>query len=366
MVNPDNSFPMLYVRGSNYDVGFSIGGTFSNRIKMYINECKGMNETIIPFYDSPRGRAVFDLTLRKTEDNFPQYVDEIKGTALGVGLPFERLFLLNMERDIVNGHARVIQEDNTGCSTVLVNTPDVKLMGHNEDGNPTVRDHGYMLSVAIENEAGRVDEQFVGMCYPGKLPGNTLSFNYHGLVTAMDNIRVKQAPATTPSQIVLRAMMAAKHLGDLVTILTNKGFGCVAGMAVNVWSLNDLDSPSVIELCPSDTESSCHVIKIEEPSYYHVNMFRHREADELLPKTSSVRRTERIKELSPPRCFADIRDILGDTEVKDYPLYRLPSPTDNSATYCTSIVDMLNKELVVYRGNPKTSRPLIRMPLTLF
>ncbi|XP_041347090.1 uncharacterized protein LOC121366908 [Gigantopelta aegis] len=323
MMNSDNSFPMLYVRGSNYDVGFSIGGTFSNRIKMYINESKGMNETMIPFYNSPTGRAVFDLTLRKTEDNFPQYVDEIKGTAQGVGLPFERLFLLNMERDIVDGH---------GCSTVLINNPDVKLMGHNEDSNPVVQHHGYMVNVAIENQAGRVEEQFMGMCYPGKLPGNTIFINHHGLVMAINNIRINDPLTTTPSQIVLRAMMAAKYLDDLVTILTNKGIGCAAGMAVNVWSLNNLDTPSVIELCPSDTKSSCHVIKIEEPSYYHLNMYRYR-GEELLPKTCSVRRTERLKELSPTRCFADIRDILGDTEVKDYPLYRLPSPTDNTQRF---------------------------------
>ena len=362
----DKSLPMLFTKGSNYDVGYSIGSTFGNRIKMYINECKSVQETVIPFYDSPKGRAIFDLTLSKTTSNFPKYIEEIKGTALGVGMSFERLFLMNMERDIVNGHARVIQEDNTGCSTVVVNNSDVKILAHNEDGNPTVRDYSYMLNVAIENETGKVEEQFMGMCYPGKLPGNTLMVNRHGLVTAMDNVRVTKAPTTTASQIVMRAMMAARNLTDLVTVLSNKGFGCAAGLAVITWSLCDLDKPSVVELCPSDTESKYRVTKIEEPNYFHVNMFKHRKADEVLPKTSSVMRSKRINQFPPPRCCDDICNILGDTEVKDYPLYRTPSATDDSATCCTCIVDMLKKELMVYRENPKTSTPLIRLAISMF
>ena len=55
------------------------------------------------------------------------------------------------------------------------------------------------------------------------------------------------------------------------------------------------------------------------------------------PLVSSKHRAARIKQLLPVDTFGEVRNILGDTKDKDYPLYRHPHETDPYVTFATSM-----------------------------
>ena len=52
---------------------------------------------------------------------------------------------------------------------------------------------------------------------------------------------------------------------------------------------------------------------------------------------SSKHRAGRIEQLIPADTFSKVRNILGDTADKDYPLYRHPRETDPAATVATGM-----------------------------
>jgi hypothetical protein len=50
---------------------------------------------------------------------------------------------------------------------------------------------------------------------------------------------------------------------------------------------------------------------------------------------SSVHRMQRVKEMQPPKSVHDLQVILGDTQDKEYPIFRTATPPDQSATLAT-------------------------------
>ena len=59
---------------------------------------------------------------------------------------------------------------------------------------------------------------------------------------------------------------------------------------------------------------------------------------------SSEHRLERVRQLPPPKDAIDIRSILGDTEDKEYPIFRTGSPPD------TGVATLATGEHVYYSG----------------
>ena len=89
----------LMTRGTFYDVGYNVGLNLSERIKRYFHE-SDFHQELLPFYDSRAGRDYYEECLRVSQDCFPQYVREVRGTADGAGLSFEHVFMANVfERD---------------------------------------------------------------------------------------------------------------------------------------------------------------------------------------------------------------------------------------------------------------------------
>ena len=50
---------------------------------------------------------------------------------------------------------------------------------------------------------------------------------------------------------------------------------------------------------------------------------------------SSVHRMQRVKELAPPTTIDGVKTILGDTNDKQYPIFRTGKSPDGAATLAT-------------------------------
>ena len=58
---PDmESLPILFVKGTHYEVGLTIGKTFKERIDNFFAGYDSLETKFVPFYETERGRKVYD------------------------------------------------------------------------------------------------------------------------------------------------------------------------------------------------------------------------------------------------------------------------------------------------------------------
>lgn len=51
-----------------------------------------LKEVYLPVYETPEGRKCYEATLATVKKNYPQYIEEIQGTADGAEVPFHKVF----------------------------------------------------------------------------------------------------------------------------------------------------------------------------------------------------------------------------------------------------------------------------------
>jgi hypothetical protein len=188
--------PIIYTRGTHYEVGFDVGRSFASIIQNFLESCKTLHEEFLPAYDSPEGRKAYEDTLNCVKANFPQYIDELQGTADGAKVPFHELFLLHMDNIILSARQEEGMRQPYGCSTICVNRGGQEILGHTEDALAETLNHFYLVSAHIisDKPQGRwnvTEEKFTSLCYAGHLPGYTMSYNHHGLVFSINTLSAK-------------------------------------------------------------------------------------------------------------------------------------------------------------------------------
>lgn len=73
------------------DIFYFQGSTLSSLINTFLNNYERLQE-LIQIYELPEGHKVYDETLACVQENFPQYVDEIKGMADGSKVSFYKVY----------------------------------------------------------------------------------------------------------------------------------------------------------------------------------------------------------------------------------------------------------------------------------
>lgn len=72
-------------------LAYSQGRTFSSLIKEFLEKSSQLNDHFLPVYNTEEGRKIYEETLKVVTENFPQYVDEIRGTADGADVEFYKV-----------------------------------------------------------------------------------------------------------------------------------------------------------------------------------------------------------------------------------------------------------------------------------
>ena len=67
------------------------GHTFASLIQTFLKSYSFLHEEFLPAYNTCEGRKAYEDTLDSVKANFPQYVDEIQGTADGAKVPFHEV-----------------------------------------------------------------------------------------------------------------------------------------------------------------------------------------------------------------------------------------------------------------------------------
>ncbi|XP_023176498.2 uncharacterized protein LOC111603225 isoform X2 [Drosophila hydei] len=116
------AIPILYTRGSHYEVGFDMGRTFGSMIRNFRTQCYVLNETFLPLYNTPKGKQIYEETLASVKASFPQYVRELEGVADGAEVDFVHLFLMQMDEILPQNMCPAPKHSSScGCSSIVLN-----------------------------------------------------------------------------------------------------------------------------------------------------------------------------------------------------------------------------------------------------
>ncbi|XP_063235695.1 beta-alanyl-dopamine/carcinine hydrolase isoform X2 [Bacillus rossius redtenbacheri] len=372
--------PIIYTRGTHYEVGFDVGRTFSGLIQNFLATYDLLNKEYLPLYETEAGRKAYQETLDCVRQNFPQYVKELQGTADGAKVPFHKLFLLHMDEILPNTTARKSNPNPNGCSTVCCNYPEKEFLGHTEDALAEILNNIYFVSAHIiaDSPQGRwkvTEEKFTSLCYAGHLPGFTMSYNHHGLVYSVNIIKAKTlASGKTPRHFLTRALLAGENFARAQQILRDAGCGAGDGVSINMTFLRQEGDRLFhnAELAPAAgpgaAESVLSVLTASPHEHmFHANKYLRLKVPEVggAIVTSSDRRQAAFMKFPVPRSKEDIEAILGDQSDREFSIFREESDDDYVKTVAVGIFDCVARTWSIYTGNPKTSEPVVVLPIQL-
>lgn len=371
--------PILYTRGTHYDVGYDVGRTFAAIIKNFLQLSGPLNNCYLPLYHTEEGRKIYNATLESVKRSFPQYVRELEGTADGAQVEFHKLFLLHLD-DILPVVAEGQNSINQpiGCSTICVNEPDCEILAHTEDALSEVLNHYYFVSAHIISDSPQgkynvTEERFTSLCYAGHLPGYTMNYNHHGLVFSINTLSAKTlCSGKTPRHFITRALLSAENFIQAQQILRDNGVGAADGCSVNMTFLKQegdrLFHNAEMGPAMAGDQSQLNIFTASPGEcIMHANKYPRLPVPEVtgLIIDSSVERMKTFGGFQTPRTVHDVIKMLGDTSAQEHTVFRENGPKDVIKTVCVGIFDCIRRTWTLYSDNPKFNAPLVVLPLVL-
>ncbi|XP_052254236.1 uncharacterized protein LOC127860278 isoform X2 [Dreissena polymorpha] len=375
---------------SHFAAGYQIGKHFKSS---YENTFQTAPFKVLKsFYETAEGKTFVDRCVSASEKCYPGIMQEIRGYSEGSGLPLENFLLHSISSEIwlvyrpQTFSAQGASDTGQRCTDVQVNTPECRMIAHNEDWIKEYAGKCFVVDVTInKNEIAqefdestkKVDdvmtslteiqrtifqrnERFISYVTPGDLPGFNFAMNKHFVITINSQLPVQTNTGAVPVEVLLRALLACETIDECVAVMKNEPVGCCYGINVNIasihtddmWSLED-GSSVLLSALPMQPAGS--------PHYVHANHYKYTQGVKEQNYPHSIDRARVAQSLVPPTDMAGICDILGDTSHPEHPIYREPTQM-RSATLATAVFDLYRKEMHVFNANPKTNKPLFVVP----
>ncbi|XP_006819492.1 beta-alanyl-dopamine/carcinine hydrolase-like [Saccoglossus kowalevskii] len=345
------AIPMIFVRGSNYEVGYQIGNTFKSSIQ------KTIDMDAVDNYKIPNVEEIYKAYLNTVNSIYPHYVDEVRGISDGAQVSFKHLFLglIGPELTALTGrHPFEVNSNAEGCTDLVLITETQKILSHSED-TTGVMCSGYIIQAVISpSRTNSKEEKFTAYVDPGMLPGNTFGFNTHGLIFTGNMLFQKDITCikSIPRKFITRALLSATNIDDAVHIMEQLP-GVASGFNINVGCIGKGDDSArlySIEIAHCPTGS-----KVDVQEYtgfdYHVNMYKRIDTLHYVDD-SSIHRMRRIDEMPTPSNITDILNIMSDEKDVLYPIFRNGNPPDSYVTASIGVFDLIKKELYVFKEKP--------------
>ncbi|KAG1684468.1 hypothetical protein GQR58_009408 [Nymphon striatum] len=306
---------------------------------------------------------VYNEMIDHLEEIVPQYMEELRGISQGASTPFHKLFLANVDEDYSGIMKYAGQKESSsldsvskGCSTILINKPNQRLICHNEDGHIDKFGRCYMVDATLyrnNKKENIIEERFIAYCYPGYLAGSVLGFNHHGIFISTNYINTLKAsklhlrfgPSIVCSTVQVYGPVPLATLAMSPIILHPIARQKVCDVTnLNVaWcekaQTEDKLSVKNIEVGPTDVDNPVFDIKDLEVDeiYFHTNRFHRLNIDQgnaRMASESSECREETWNSFKPEK-QANYIEVLSDESHENYTIFR--SDPAKSCTYCTSM-----------------------------
>mmetsp|Transcript_24362 Transcript_24362/g.51906 ORF Transcript_24362/g.51906 Transcript_24362/m.51906 type:complete len:426 (+) Transcript_24362:133-1410(+) len=356
---PPFSMPLLKFRWPNntleghWHLGHAIGSTFEQGINSRLSQSDSLQNKTLPSLKTAGGKELYEAFLSLHETTFPEYVQELKGIADGAKLPFDWVFLAQLDQEFrgqLDSTHEVKDADADHCTDYMMCSETACVGGHNEDNAANDVDRGYVLDAQL----GDAGQRIVAWSYMGELPTGAFGVNARGIGFTLN--WVGPPPPSKPGLgrgFISRSLLDATSLADAIERITIPGQG--GGHNINVF---DFCHRSIHNVEVAESEYAVRPIGSE--SFYHANQYRTLNVPNETIIASSKHRTERLEALARPGNLREILNILGDQEDHAYPIFKdevSHARGDKSDwTMATVSYDLDSKVATIYSGNPSLGK----------
>eukprot|EP00823_Brevimastigomonas_motovehiculus_P003187 TRINITY_DN1927_c0_g1_i1.p1 TRINITY_DN1927_c0_g1~~TRINITY_DN1927_c0_g1_i1.p1 ORF type:complete len:464 (-),score=89.81 TRINITY_DN1927_c0_g1_i1:303-1694(-) len=360
------------VASSHYLAGQQIGMVFRQQISAYWTVDDELINSLIPFYQSPGGKEIYDGLFEVAHEVYPQYCEELEGIADGVGkeryLAFLMAFRPELMRFVSEAKQTATQSEGRECTDVWHQCKmDFEIVvGHNEDASPdTAAVNGtgsYLLTINFPSE----DLIISGLSYPGMLLGNTFSVNNYGIFFTTNALSPLDVPHKGVTRYFMnRDLLTAKTIDEALSKLNRTDF--ISGFSLNLGSVLERRMINV-EMAPNGQQD---VLEYRGGMLVHTNHYLRLMDVRQQIGNSSYHRYQRAFQLSEELNFGgahlipSMRATLGDVNDTDYPIYRTARAPDTGITLASVIIKAQENTMCIFVDNPDTSLPVAILPLAL-
>lgn len=336
-----------------------MGRKYADLIQKRYSANTQLQQHLIPFSTTSRGRDVLGAFYNTHAVIFPNYMDELRGLAEGANIPFDHVLLMNLRQEIsyfVNSSSVINQVPVPDhCSDYMLHSDAESLVGHNEDGAKSDLDREVLVSATIG--AGT---HFKAYTYAGDLPTGGFGWNEHGVAFTLNFV-----PPTTGvlgglgRGFVSRDVLESISLDDAINRATRKGQG--AGHNLN---LMDVHTGRIVnvEVCHDDFALK----NVTTPAYFHANLYQNLNVSQG-QSLSSVHRVARAKQMPSPTNASEILAVLGDQHDTQYPIFHNELSHQRGDlsdwTLISCLFDVGRRTVTIFEGNPKDEKVLETFPL---
>ncbi len=350
------TFPLLEVRGNDYEIGFQIGQQFAGMIREGF-AARGSWWTDLLAFAKAQEPAVYDTFLAAAKMHAPEVLEELRGWAEGSEVPFRELMVFNLKGEYaaLRGHSMEERkpepdEENPGCSCLALASGGQLLVAHNEDGNKAYMERMFLLRMHPEGRPS-----VLAASYPGVLPGNAPWVNSHGVMMTTNYIPSREVKLGVGRYFLDRQAMAAATVDEVVAICSH---------AERAYAFHHIigsrDEKRVLAL-----EATTSKLERQEIQglYLHTNhlvlptMAGEPQIDQYV-EGSSMSRWQvltRWKEgLTEDATLGagDLISVLSSHENRPYSPCRHPEENVDGATLLNALFDLGTGTLRIHKGNP--------------
>lgn len=356
-------FPYLEVsETSNYDIGYKIGEHFkvliqelysrqmADKIHNPSSAFDGMSllEILLSLVDSDPS-IYYDPFYNAAQASFPQYLEEMKGTADATGIPLKTIFTNMCMLEIIgslHGEKPIKKHSPSikGCSTVSYSNGGKLFLAHNEDFFTSFADLMYVVKVTQPGKP-----TFLSLNYPGGILGIPPAMNDAGIVYSGNQIDLPASSPGIPLVFVLRDLLSATNLEDAKSKVQLSNIAYSYHLNIGSFKENKLIS---VEFMPGKSE----VYEVSE-FYVHTNHFVLPTMESLstVDDNSLIRRDTLIAKSNnyknkPNEVNGDL--ITGWMSSHDAYPNAVCVHLNGGLTVAHSLFDFQNQTWKLYKGNP--------------
>jgi hypothetical protein len=262
--------------------------------------------------------------------------------AQGAEVALHDLLLLTLRGDVSQG--------DEGCSDIGWSDGTRVLIGHNEDGDPSLDGLCFLLTLRLEDEPA-----VTTWWYPGFLPGNTFTVNGDGMVWGVDAIRVSN-PLSLPGRgFLARALQGTTTLEEAIgSLAAHPTAGGFSYLMTRVGQSRILVLEHAGGLIARD-----EISPPERPCIWHTNHLVALPSEMNEPSADSMRRFFDLASASPPPApdVTWILDVLA--RGPDSGGVRAMGAPGDALTLCTVVVDTGKGEATLLpNGGPMVTIPI--------
>lgn len=322
----------MKVTGNNYEIGFKVGERFRAQIADFLEKSKRLEVLRKLEKRNPR----YEKLMEYGEEYFPLCMEEIKGIADGSDSSLMDILLINCKYDFTD----------KGCTTVVFKEPNRIVLAHNEDNTRDNLNNCYLLKVYPE-----IGTPFISFCYPGMIPGNSFSFNAHGIIITNNSMPTPDIRIGCPRHLIDRSQLEGNEIRNVIkrTLFQERA----SGGSFNIVSQREKRAINI------ETTSQRYCITEIADEYLHTNHYVSRELSSLKKNESSLRSTitrykvgsrllSQIKEKTPQTAL----DILSSLEAKPYSILMIDKRRSH-LTLFTALFDVRYDEITMKVYEPK-------------